>query len=248
MTYLMPNGAHLMLPGWEFCLFHPAQHSICTGQFVECKVFLPIWTQMDALATLEPTVQLGWGSGVCVSLRQGQSHLQPPEHADLYQCIMHVALHAGLFYKGQQVGVLGMEMHTRRRNRVNCVIEHVEGQSVRFRVGQSYGNCPKYIQVLCPACSFQLHIQMNRKIKHLAASCLPSSKGIGAIGIICLHLFKLGSQMLGRCRVCRGEYLHEGRVHVNSLTSQYGLTCLAAHACMCVTARQGRALHQLHWQ
>ena len=54
---------------------------------------------------------------------------------------------AGLFYKGQQVGLLGMELHSRRRNRVNCVIEHAEGQALRLKVGHSFGNCPKYIQV-----------------------------------------------------------------------------------------------------
>ncbi len=47
---------------------------------------------------------------------------------------------------GAQLGFLGIELHTRRRNRVNghVVASHAEGFSIE--VDQSVGNCPQYIQ------------------------------------------------------------------------------------------------------
>ena len=44
------------------------------------------------------------------------------------------------------VGLLGMEMHTRRRNRMNGFLAHTEG-GLRVDVDQSFGNCPRYIQL-----------------------------------------------------------------------------------------------------
>ena len=47
---------------------------------------------------------------------------------------------------GQPIGLLGMEMHTRRRNRMNGFVStHPTGFSVD--VDQSFGNCPRYIQL-----------------------------------------------------------------------------------------------------
>jgi predicted pyridoxine 5'-phosphate oxidase superfamily flavin-nucleotide-binding protein len=46
------------------------------------------------------------------------------------------------------IGLLGIELATRRRNRVNGKIRraHGEGSNVLiFDVGQSFGNCPQYI-------------------------------------------------------------------------------------------------------
>lgn len=48
---------------------------------------------------------------------------------------------------GAPVGGLGIELSTRRRNRVNGRIENcVIGEGFSIRVQQSFGNCPKYIQ------------------------------------------------------------------------------------------------------
>ncbi len=46
---------------------------------------------------------------------------------------------------GAPIGVLGIEPHTRRRNRMNGWIDEVDAQSLSIAVGQSFGNCPKYI-------------------------------------------------------------------------------------------------------
>jgi uncharacterized protein len=47
---------------------------------------------------------------------------------------------------GDAVGLLGIEMHTRRRNRMNGVIGRIENGAFDVAVSQSYGNCPQYIQ------------------------------------------------------------------------------------------------------
>lgn len=48
--------------------------------------------------------------------------------------------------KGAAVGLLGIEPHTRRRNRMNGVLQDVSDQGFCVAVRQSFGNCPKYIQ------------------------------------------------------------------------------------------------------
>ena len=52
---------------------------------------------------------------------------------------------------GAAVGLLGLEPHTRRRNRMNGPIVAVGPESWRVAVAQSFGNCPKYIQAQQPS-------------------------------------------------------------------------------------------------
>lgn len=53
---------------------------------------------------------------------------------------------AGALRVGSAVGLLGIELETRRRNRVNGPLLQVERDGLRIGVAQSFGNCPKYIQ------------------------------------------------------------------------------------------------------
>lgn len=48
---------------------------------------------------------------------------------------------------GSKVSVVGIEFETRRRNRLNATIVAAQDNVLSMRVDQSYGNCPKYIQV-----------------------------------------------------------------------------------------------------
>lgn len=48
---------------------------------------------------------------------------------------------------GAGVGILGIDLGTRRRNRENGRIAHADGDSLLVDVHQSFGNCPKYIHV-----------------------------------------------------------------------------------------------------
>lgn len=47
---------------------------------------------------------------------------------------------------GAPLGLLGIELATRRRNRVNGRARQVEAQGFTVEVDQSFGNCPQYIQ------------------------------------------------------------------------------------------------------
>src|SRR5690606_30459465 len=47
---------------------------------------------------------------------------------------------------GAPIGLLGIEMHTRRRNRMNGIVSHAGG-GLHVEVDQSFGNCPRYIQL-----------------------------------------------------------------------------------------------------
>ena len=46
---------------------------------------------------------------------------------------------------GAAVGMLGIELHTRRRNRLNGRLRALGGEQFEIAVAESFGNCPKYI-------------------------------------------------------------------------------------------------------
>ncbi|MEO9517324.1 MAG: pyridoxamine 5'-phosphate oxidase family protein [Paracoccaceae bacterium] len=47
---------------------------------------------------------------------------------------------------GAKVGAVGLELHSRRRNRMNGTLVHGKAGEMSIAVDQSFGNCPKYIQ------------------------------------------------------------------------------------------------------
>jgi uncharacterized protein len=47
---------------------------------------------------------------------------------------------------GASIGLLGLEPHTRRRNRMNGVVQGLSAAGFGVQLQQSFGNCPKYIQ------------------------------------------------------------------------------------------------------
>jgi predicted pyridoxine 5'-phosphate oxidase superfamily flavin-nucleotide-binding protein len=53
---------------------------------------------------------------------------------------------AGALRPGAALGVLGIEPHTRRRNRLNGVVSELSATGFTIEAQQSFGNCPKYIQ------------------------------------------------------------------------------------------------------
>ncbi|VVO07957.1 pyridoxamine 5'-phosphate oxidase family protein [Pseudomonas fluorescens] len=48
---------------------------------------------------------------------------------------------------GAAIGLLGIELHTRRRNRINGRINTLSASGFGVTVEQSFGNCPQYIQL-----------------------------------------------------------------------------------------------------
>jgi uncharacterized protein len=47
---------------------------------------------------------------------------------------------------GDAIGVLGIELHTRRRNRLNGIVSIGTDTQINLQVVHSFGNCPRYIQ------------------------------------------------------------------------------------------------------
>jgi ferredoxin-NADP reductase/predicted pyridoxine 5'-phosphate oxidase superfamily flavin-nucleotide-binding protein len=49
--------------------------------------------------------------------------------------------------EGDGIGMLGIELHTRRRNRINGIVRREGNAGFQVQVTQAYGNCPQYIQL-----------------------------------------------------------------------------------------------------
>lgn len=52
--------------------------------------------------------------------------------------------------EGRPIAVLGIELHTRRRNRANGVVTVRRPDGITIHVRESFGNCPKYIVPRAP--------------------------------------------------------------------------------------------------
>ncbi|WP_085723570.1 pyridoxamine 5'-phosphate oxidase family protein [Pseudomonas sp. R37(2017)] len=50
-------------------------------------------------------------------------------------------------HDGSAIGLLGIELHTRRRNRINGHVHAMTNDGFAVTVDQSFGNCPQYIQL-----------------------------------------------------------------------------------------------------
>jgi predicted pyridoxine 5'-phosphate oxidase superfamily flavin-nucleotide-binding protein len=57
---------------------------------------------------------------------------------------------AAMLGEGREVGILGLDLSTRRRNRANGQIASVDDGGFTVAVRQSFGNCAKYIQRRAP--------------------------------------------------------------------------------------------------
>jgi predicted pyridoxine 5'-phosphate oxidase superfamily flavin-nucleotide-binding protein len=49
-------------------------------------------------------------------------------------------------HNGQRLGLLGIELHSKRRNRINAKVSGNSNNKIELAVLQSFGNCPKYIR------------------------------------------------------------------------------------------------------
>ena len=69
---------------------------------------------------------------------------------------------------GAPVGLLGMEMHTRRRNRMNGFLSHTDA-GLHIDVDQSFGNCPRYIQLREFAFEREPSVPFTGQAEHMVA-------------------------------------------------------------------------------
>ncbi len=74
--------------------------------------------------------------------------IQSPDNKTLevYAGLTNADPLASALCEQQEVGVLGIEFETRRRNRASAIIEFASREKLRLKIKQSFGNCPRYIQ------------------------------------------------------------------------------------------------------
>ena len=80
----------------------------------------------------------------------GFAHSPDPRHLRIDALPMASDPLAAALAPGAPIALLGIEPHTRRRNRMNGTVEALDGRGFSVEVGQSFGNCPKYIQAREP--------------------------------------------------------------------------------------------------
>ncbi len=83
------------------------------------------------------------------SLLDGQPgfiHSPDPQLLDIERLVDATDPLGLVFEPGTAVGLLGIDLHTRRRNRMNGRIKALSDHGFRVEVEQSFGNCPQYIQ------------------------------------------------------------------------------------------------------
>jgi ferredoxin-NADP reductase/predicted pyridoxine 5'-phosphate oxidase superfamily flavin-nucleotide-binding protein len=77
---------------------------------------------------------------------EGVASSPDPEHLDIKAVPVPGDALEGALTWGADIGLLGIELATRRRNRVNGKVAGANRGGIRFAVGQSFGNCPQYIR------------------------------------------------------------------------------------------------------
>ena len=88
----------------------------------------------------------GWPWASILAGNPGFMTSPDPKRLDMdLMPIVDDPLHSGL-RPGAPVGLLGIEIPTRRRNRMNAHVLHTNAEGFALQVDQSFGNCPQYIQ------------------------------------------------------------------------------------------------------
>ncbi|MBM7060936.1 pyridoxamine 5'-phosphate oxidase family protein [Pseudomonas sp. UL073] len=88
----------------------------------------------------QPQASLLWG-------QPGFAHSHAPDHLRIDALAEpDDPLYANL-RPGARLGLLGIELPTRRRNRMNGALLEQDDSGFSVAVQQSFGNCPKYIQI-----------------------------------------------------------------------------------------------------
>jgi predicted pyridoxine 5'-phosphate oxidase superfamily flavin-nucleotide-binding protein len=114
--------------------FMPEQHR----EFFATLPFVVIAAQHEADGALHPRAAI-------VAGRPGFAHSPNPETLRI-DAFPDEPLRSSLT-AGAKVALLGIQLETRRRNRMNGTIVQLDGAGFSVHVEQSFGNCPQYIQL-----------------------------------------------------------------------------------------------------
>lgn len=110
----------------------------------------------------------------------------------------------GNLQAGAALGLLGIEPHTRRRNRANGSLTAWSEQGMEIAIRQSFGNCPKYIQARQP--QLQDARTLPAAVIHDAAALTPAMQAL----IAQADTFFIASAALGRQRAHGVDVSHRG--------------------------------------
>jgi predicted pyridoxine 5'-phosphate oxidase superfamily flavin-nucleotide-binding protein len=77
--------------------------------------------------------------------RPGFAHSPEPHQLRVEAAMLPHDPLEGVLTDGAPIGLLGIQHHTRRRNRMNGWVRESSPRGFTVAVGQSFGNCPKYI-------------------------------------------------------------------------------------------------------
>jgi ferredoxin-NADP reductase/predicted pyridoxine 5'-phosphate oxidase superfamily flavin-nucleotide-binding protein len=88
----------------------------------------------------------GWPVAAMLSGPPGFAFSPDPHTLRLHASFAPNDPAASTFQLGAHVGILGLDLATRRRNRMNGHIMTVDAEGLTVAVDQSFGNCPQYIQ------------------------------------------------------------------------------------------------------
>jgi ferredoxin-NADP reductase/predicted pyridoxine 5'-phosphate oxidase superfamily flavin-nucleotide-binding protein len=89
----------------------------------------------------------GWPWASLLEAQSGFIHSPDPRHLEINRRPDTQDPAAAHFAPGAALGMLGIDLHTRRRNRLNGHITEVWEEGFSVTVEQSFGNCPQYIQL-----------------------------------------------------------------------------------------------------
>jgi uncharacterized protein len=95
------------------------------------------------IATVDDT---DWPIATMLSGTPGFVHSPDPQTLRIDANVVVADPAATGLISGQDIGILGIDLATRRRNRANGSIGQVDPTGFTVAVRQSFGNCPKYIQ------------------------------------------------------------------------------------------------------
>ncbi|MNK23222.1 Pyridoxamine 5'-phosphate oxidase [compost metagenome] len=96
---------------------------------------------------LASTDEQGWPIATIVTGQPGFLSTPDAEHLHLAADAHWQSESRQYFVTGKQIGMLGIDFSTRRRNRANGVVQQVGDEGLSIQVTQSFGNCPRYIQL-----------------------------------------------------------------------------------------------------
>jgi len=92
----------------------------------------------------------GWPTAAVLAGEAGFVRSPDPTHLRIDRLLPADDPAASGLQEGHPIGLLGLDLSTRRRNRANGQIVALDGNGLTVAVAQSFGNCAQYIQTRRP--------------------------------------------------------------------------------------------------